>query len=188
MKFERSFEIAAPRDEVWKFITAPEKVTTCMPGCDGVEEIAENKHRAQFAVKVGPIKTKFNLTVENVEMRGPEYARYLTQGEEGGRASKLRADISLHLRAINDEATEVSYVNEVTITGRLGKFGFGVMKKKADEITDEFVAGLSQELVQGEPVAQPGTPVPTPTIQNRLGMRMSSIVAWIRNAFRKSRA
>lgn len=184
MKFERKFEVAAPQNEVWEFITAPEKVAICLPGCEGAEEIGDNRHRAQFAVKVGPIKTKFNLTVENVEMRSPEFSRYRTQGEEGGRASKIRADSSLRLKAVNDEVTEISYVSEVAITGRLGKFGFGVMKKKADEISDEFVARVTQMLVYGELREGPVTAEPTVSMIRRLRRGIRSILARIRKALR----
>lgn len=142
MKVEKLFRINAPREEVWKFITAPEKVAPCIPGCKSVEVTGPATYKATLVIEVGPIKTEFNVDVEATEERPPEYSAYITRGEEGGRASRIRAESSLVLRAVNDGETEVLYTSDINIVGRLGKFGLGIMKKKADALGDEFVAAL----------------------------------------------
>ena len=45
-----------------------------------------------------------------------------------------------------DGGTDVSYSSDVSITGRLGKFGLGVMRKKADQIIKQFAQNVSREL------------------------------------------
>ena len=62
----------------------------------------------------------------------------ITRGEEGSRASTVRAENMLKLRALDAEHTEVRYASELSLVGRLGKFGFGVMKKKAQVLGANF--------------------------------------------------
>lgn len=161
MKIEKQFRLNAPRDAVWAFITTPERVAACLPGCEAVEPLGDAKYRALIKVQMGPIKTDFHVEVEATEERPPEFAAYVTQGEEGGRASRLRATSTLTLAAAGAQQTDVTYSSDINIVGRLGKFGLGVMKKKADAMGDEFVAALRAQI---EPAAgdRPTEAVATP--------------------------
>jgi len=149
MRIEKRFNVNAPRDQVWRFITAPEQVAACIPGCQSVEAIGEKKHKVTIRVQVGPIKTTFVVDVEVKEERPPEFSSYVTTGEEGGRASRIRAESSLALKPVNGSQTEVHYTSDINIVGRLGKFGLGMMQKIADSMNDEFVTALRGKL-EGE--------------------------------------
>lgn len=142
MRVEKSFTVAAPQHLVWAFITDPDRVAACIPGCDNVSAIDDGKYRATIKVAAGPIKTSFQLTVTTIEERAPEFAAYQTQGEEGGKASRLSANSTLTLTPVDENSCDVAYVSEITIAGRLGKFGAGVMRKIADSEGAKFAAAL----------------------------------------------
>jgi carbon monoxide dehydrogenase subunit G len=146
MKIDKQFTVDASQQAVWDFITSPDKVAPCIPGCDDVEAIGPGKYRAAIKLEAGPIKTTFHLTVTATEERPPEYCSYQTQGEEGGKASRLSATSSLTIVPLGEHQCEVSYASEITIAGRLGKFGAGVMKKIADKMSDKFVTALRAEI------------------------------------------
>lgn len=149
MKIEKTFTVATTQERVWDFITSPGKVARCIPGCEGAEKTEANKYKAVINTKVGPIKTTFNVDIEATEERPPEFAAYVTSGEEGSKASRLKATSTLRLKQVADNLTEVTYTSDINIMGRLGKFGAGIMKKVADSIGDEFVAAARQQLEQG---------------------------------------
>jgi hypothetical protein len=146
MRIEKQFTIAAPQDQVWRFITEPEQVAGCFPGCQSVERIGPNRYKVAIKVQVGPIRTTFNVEVEATEERPPEFSSYVTTGEEGGRASRIRAESSLTLTPVNGRQTHVAYVSDINVVGRLGKFGLGMMQKIADSMGDEFVAAMRAKL------------------------------------------
>jgi uncharacterized protein len=146
MKIEKTFTVEAPQETVWKFITSPEKVAPCIPGCEGAEQTGENTYKASIKVKVGPIKTRFVVDIETIEERPPEFASYMTKGEEGTKSSRLKASSTLSLVPLEDGGTEVTYTSEINLLGRLGKFGSGMMQKVADSIGNEFVAGLKEQV------------------------------------------
>lgn len=103
-----------------------------------MEVVGPNAYRASVKVAIGPIKTTFNIVVEVIEQHPPTLWTSVIRGEEGGKASSLNARSQLHLFAIDSDRTEVRYASEVSIFGRLGKFGLGVMKKRAEALGDEF--------------------------------------------------
>lgn len=152
MRIEKTFQVATSRAQVWEFITTPEKVALCIPGCEGAEQTAESNYKAVICTKIGPVKAKFYVNIEAIDERPPEFAEYLTKGEEGSKASRIKATSTLALKEIDASLTEVSYTSDISIMGRLGKFGSGMMTKVADSIGDEFVAELRKQLEQGTSV------------------------------------
>lgn len=95
---------------------------------------------------MGPIKTKFSVQIETQEENPPEFASYLTKGEEGTKSSRLKASSTLSLISLEDQLTEVTYTSDINLLGRLGKFGSGMMQKVADSIGEEFVAGMKEQI------------------------------------------
>ncbi|MGD8383772.1 MAG: SRPBCC domain-containing protein [Lysobacterales bacterium] len=146
MKIEKCFVIDAPQETVWDFISSPEKVGPCFPGCKGVKKLGDNQYQTEIKVQIGPIKTVFNIEFEETESRPMEYFAYASRGEEGHRASRLKADSTLTLSPLDGGKTQVDYASELSIVGRLGKFGLGMMKKKADTMGDEFIAAVRSEI------------------------------------------
>lgn len=137
MRIEGSFTVAAPPERVFAEITNPALMAGCIPGCEAIEVIDGKTYRARILVEVGPIKARFNLVVEVTEEEPPARVASVTRGEEGTRASVISSNNEL-LLAPADGGTEVKYVSEVSVTGRLGKFGLGMMKKKAEQLGAKF--------------------------------------------------
>ena len=150
MKIEKTFAVDAPQQVVWDFITSPEQVAPCIPGCAGAEETEPGKYQAVIKTKVGPIRTTFKVGIETLKERPPEFAAYTTAGEEGSRASMIKAVSTLSLKQLDEDKTEVTYTSEINLLGRLGKFGSGLMQKVADSIGNEFIATMQDRIKSGE--------------------------------------
>lgn len=148
MKIEDRFIVTVPVEAAWAAIVDPTIVGPCIPGCKTIEVLAPDRYRAEVGVALGPIKTTFNMVVEVSEMVRPARIASVTRGEEGTRASVLTANNLLELRAIDERTTEIVYSSEVSLVGRLGKFGLGLMKKRAKE-TGEAFAKAFREKVEG---------------------------------------
>ncbi len=127
MKIEEGFTVRAPRERVWAFLTDPTKMAPCVPGCREIQIVGPNSYRASVRVAIGPIKAEFRLEVEVEEEVPPRLARSVTRGEEGTRASTLLARSLLELKEIEPGATAVRYSSDISVVGRLGRFGLGVL-------------------------------------------------------------
>jgi hypothetical protein len=154
---EDSFTVQASQADVWKAITDPGIVAPCVPGCEDVEVLGPTEYRAKVKMKVGPIKAKFNLNITITGEDPPFEMTSVTKGEEGSKASVVQAENTLRLTHVDDQITTLYYRSEVSIVGRLGKFGFGFMKKKAKTLGDEFAVAFRKtvepEILSGEETA-----------------------------------
>lgn len=158
MHIRKQFPIKTTPERIWVFITNPEQVAPCIPGCSDVEVLGPKKYRATISSQVGPIKARFAVVVEARAELPPKHAEYTIQGEEGGNASTLSAVNTLTIEQIAEAECLVSYESEVDISGRLGKFGSGVMRKIADGVGDKFVAALRQAIEESEARPVQGVP------------------------------
>ena len=149
MKIEESFTVPAAIDKVWAVITDPHKVAPCIPGCQGVEVTGPNTYKSRIRVGIGPINATFAVDIELTEQRPPHFLAATTRGEEGGRMSSISAQSTLTLGPAPEGGTAVAYSSEVSVIGRLGKFGLGIMKKKAKALGDEFAAALRKTIEAG---------------------------------------
>src|SRR5262249_13197450 len=127
----------------------PGEVAPCVPGCEKVEVTGENSYRATVRVALGPIKTAFNVNVELTAQEAPHFAASVTRGEESGKPSTPTAHSELRPRDLGGSATEVSYSSEVSLFGRMGKYGLGIMKKKAEAIGREFADSFAARVEGG---------------------------------------
>jgi carbon monoxide dehydrogenase subunit G len=146
MRLEGAFHVPAPLPEVWSAILDPGIVGPCIPGCGAIEVLSPTEYRATVRVAIGPIGTSFNVLVSVTEMVTHERVASTTRGEEGSRASILSATNLLTVRMAGDGGTEVTYASDVSVSGRLGKFGLGLMKKKAADLADTFARNLAARL------------------------------------------
>lgn len=152
MQLEGEFTVAAPRHRVWDAVHDPALLARCVPGCEEAAQIGDNSYRAVVRAKVGPISARFTLVVDIVEEDAPDRLRIRAQGEEGSRASMLTAESELALSDAGDGLTRVAWASDVNLSGRLGKYGLGLMKKKAESLSAEFVTAFSRRIESGEVV------------------------------------
>jgi carbon monoxide dehydrogenase subunit G len=173
MDVEKNFRVAAPRSEVWEFITSAEKVAPCMPGVQEVHVQNPGQYTGVINIKVGPIKASIKADVNEIEQRTPEFISYSIKGEEGGRASRLTAETRLTLTAVSSNLTDVEFKTHAVIVGRLGKFAGGVMNKLADSMSEQFITALRLQL-------EPQPEVPVEVVKKGLWARF---VAFLRRLF-----
>ena len=168
MLIDGSFEVAAPPARVLANLFDARLMASCLPGCESLEMLDADRYRAVITIALAGIKARFHLVV-HITSREAEGIRAETRGEEGGNASTLSATSEVRLSPVA-AGTCVDYTSDVAVTGRLGRFALGMMKKQAQNLGDAFAANLQTKLAAEAPAsvslaAQPTTPVtiePTP--------------------------
>src|SRR5207253_6021739 len=61
MAFEivKTFVVRSPTEQVWRFLTDPEKVARCLPGAAITGKIDEKTWQGTMTVKVGPVSSSY---------------------------------------------------------------------------------------------------------------------------------
>jgi carbon monoxide dehydrogenase subunit G len=149
LQFQKEVEIHAPRERVWNFIWDVDRFITCVPGCQEARTIeAGKKYSATMVEKVGPFKVEFPTTIEVVQRDELNHIKAQASGADNKIGSRMKIDLDVHLRD-QDANTVLGFVANVDILGKLAALGHGIIKRKADQVLDEFAQAVKQRLEEG---------------------------------------
>ncbi len=159
MKIEQTFSIKAPPDRVWAFLTDPYQVASCLPGAAITEKVDDRTYRGTITVKVGPVTAGYKGTIR-FERLDPERweAEMVGQGQDV--KGKGGAEMRMQSRLVpNGDATDVTVVSEVKISGLLAQMGRGMIESVSNQIFQQFATAMQQKLAAGSDDAG-GRPAP----------------------------
>lgn len=150
MQFEKQVEIMVPREQVWKFIWDVDRFIACVPGCKDAKTIEEGKrYSATLVERVGPFKVEFPTTIEVLEREELTRIKAQASGADNKIGSRMKIDLDVNLREQGGN-TIVSFTAGVDILGKLAALGHGIIKRKADQVLDEFAQSVKKQLEGGQ--------------------------------------
>ena len=147
VKMTKNFTVRAPIGDVWDFMTDIEKVSSCIPGAQYVEDLGDNCHAVMLTIKVGPIKSSYksevsisNLDVNNhtleIEGKGTD-----VKGKGGATMEMVGS-----LTDSGDGITEINGDSTVTIQGMLAQFGSRMVEDVSNQLFLQFTKSLAAKL------------------------------------------
>ncbi len=154
MKIEGKFEVAVPTSRLWDFLWDLESLGACLPGCEGVQRIDDRTLTGIVGARVGPIQARFQGKAIIIESEPPTRVVIKAEGEDNRTASRVRAMIEMGLSPLNEHLTRASYLADITITGKLGQFGDGIIKEMAGVLLEQFASNLRARLEGNDPPAR----------------------------------
>ena len=146
MRIEEKFTVAAPADDVWAFLTDPERVAAALPGAEITEKLDENTYKGGMGVKVGPLAAAYTGTVAFDLDEDARSAVVHARGQ--GKAGMGNADMKMTSSVVDLGAgeTEVTVEAQLSVTGILAQLGRGMMQHVSKKMFKEFTEVLEKEL------------------------------------------
>jgi carbon monoxide dehydrogenase subunit G len=146
LEFEKEVEILASKEKVWNFIWDVDRFIACVPGCKEAKTIEEGKRYAATMVeKVGPFRVEFPTTIEVLEREELTHIKAQAAGADNKIGSRMKLELDVHLRE-QDSKTVLRFIARVDILGKLAALGHGIIKRKADQVLDEFAQAVKTQL------------------------------------------
>ena len=146
MIFAGKIDLDVPADQAWDFLIDINKFSTCLPGIEEVKQIDDKTFEGVLAASVGPISGKFTFRSTILESRPPEQMLVRTEGTDSVTKSTVNADMTVDLRKLSEEKTQMDYKADVKIKGRLAILGDMVLRATATLILQEFARRLHKGL------------------------------------------
>jgi len=136
--------IEAPIEVVWAALNDPDVLRACIPGCQSLEVIGENRFRAAATIKVGPISARFGGEVQLSELDPPNGYRITGEGS-GGAAGAARGGARVALTR-DGAATLLAYEVDAEVQGRLASLGGKLIDVTAKQLAGVFFTRFAQEV------------------------------------------
>ena len=147
MKFEQTIDLPGVSPErVWDFVMDVPSMAKCIPGCDGVEDLGNNRYKAVVKIKVGPIGLSLASEISIVEKdEANRTAALLVEAADKRVGGAVKATMSMKLTPEGD-GSKLEVTTDANVMGRIGDFGQPVIRKKADQTLQEVAANLRKAL------------------------------------------
>ncbi len=146
MRFEREIEIQSPKEKVWRFLWDVDRFIACVPGCKEAGTVeAGKRYTATMVEKVGPFRVEFPMNIDVMESRELSYIKAQASGSDSKIGSRMKVELEVSLAGDGDR-TKLALAANVDILGKLATLGHSMIKRKADQVMDQFAGNLKQKL------------------------------------------
>lgn len=146
MKLERQIAVPASPEEVWQLFWDIPTLASCIPGCTSARALAEPGHYAAVVeIRVGRFRVEFELSIVVRETVEGEMIRARAQGRDRRTRSATVSDLELRV-APAEAGALIDLENELQVYGRLGSMGHNVVRRRSEDLMDEFSANLRTRL------------------------------------------
>jgi len=175
----KKFDLDEPIEKVWIYLADPTKIVTCVPGASLTEKIDDRNFKGQVAMKLGPVKVKFNGDVEIEDLDKDNWKMQLKgNGQDAKGKGSANMKMNGALTAI-PAGTAVDFTMELSIVGKLAQFGSRLINDVTDHVLNQFVDNFKAKLAadttyvaESNPTATaesmvdaPAAPIPTKTVK-----------------------
>jgi hypothetical protein len=153
MKITGETLIPAPREAVWQALNDPVVLRQAIPGCESLEQTADNEFKATVSSKIGPISARFNGNVKLSDLDPPN-GYTLTGSGNGGAAGSAKGVAKVRLEPAQG-GTMLVYDVDAQIAGKLAQIGSRVIEAAAKMLAGQFFDRLAKAVIGDAP--QPAT-------------------------------
>jgi carbon monoxide dehydrogenase subunit G len=177
MEMSGEERIPASQAATWAALNDPEMLKACVPGCETIENVAENEFQVLMVARIGPVSAKFKGKLALSDLDPPNSYAIAFEGQ-GGAAGFGKGSAQVQLTP-EGEGTRLTYRVKASVGGKLAQIGSRLVDAAAKKISQDFFAAFNEKVgaLQGAAAAghepheahEPG-PVPRdpdlPTVSN----------------------
>ncbi len=144
MELSATYAFAAPREVVWQLLINPDVVASCLPGCDRLEPLGDNRYRADLTLTVAAVGGHYTGIVAIVDQEPPRSYRMSVDGS--GKAGFVKGDATVELAAQGD-STVVTVTGRGQVGGLIARVGQRLLGSVSKMMMDRFFACLQEKVV-----------------------------------------
>jgi carbon monoxide dehydrogenase subunit G len=143
IKFGGEFEVSRKPEEVYDFLTDPQKFAPLLPDFQGMTAQDATHFTVKVNVGISYIKGTAEVKMELAQAERPRRAQYKGQGSVAGGNVSLIAGFDL---APNGTGTKVAWQGEAQIFGRLISVAGGLLEPLGKKNVQKLIDGLQAAL------------------------------------------
>jgi carbon monoxide dehydrogenase subunit G len=144
MHYQGSFEVSAPREKVYAFVTDPKKITTIFPEVSNVKIVDDENFSAKVKVGMSFIKGTLDVKMNILDKKPGSFAKLKARGT--GLSSSVDLESTFTMEDSKTGGTVISWVAEAKISGMMASVGSRLMDSAATKYVNQIVTALKKKL------------------------------------------
>ena len=122
MHLEGTYTFNTTQEKLWDLLNDPDVLTRATPGIKELQPQGDDKFQALFEIKMGPINSNFDGTLEVVDKVAPESCKLLIS-VDGKIGTKVTFDKVLYLDDGKNKTVGTPLVSGINIDGEITSHG-----------------------------------------------------------------
>ena len=143
MDITGTYTFNASHGRVWQLLMDPTVIAACIPGCETLEPVGDDRYRARLRVALAAITGSYDGTVTISDKVEPRSYRLTVEGQ--GKPGFVKGDALLSLRG-DGETTVVDVSGTVQTGGAIARMGQRLIGGVSKMMQDRFFACLQTKL------------------------------------------
>lgn len=139
MDLSARYTFAAPPETVWQLLTDPNVVASCLPGCDRLEPLGDDRYRAELTLAVASVSGHYTGTIAILDQQPPGSYRMVVDGS--GKAGFVKGEATVELVG-DGGATTVTVTGHGQVGGLIARVGQRLLGTVSKMMLDRFFACL----------------------------------------------
>jgi uncharacterized protein len=144
MKISGSSTLEAPVDKVWEAIQDPAVLARCLPGCESLAVIGEDRYAMSVTAGVAAIKGTYAGEVSLSDKVAPSSLTMRASG--AGAPGTIDADVKVRLVSSAGGGTDLSYDADASVGGAIGGVGQRMLSGVTKKMAGQFFTALDRDI------------------------------------------
>ena len=138
--------VDAPREQVWTLLFDVDVMTTMANKIPGIKvekltQVSEDRYEGAATIGVAMVKGKYDIAVNVIEKRAPEFVKIKGEGKGGGNIASGEMALTL---VEQEGKTLLKYEGQGNVGGALASVG----QRLIDTVGKQFIAGGTKALAE----------------------------------------
>jgi uncharacterized protein len=155
MKITGSSMLESPVDKVWEAIQDPAVLARCLPGCESLAVIGEDRYAMTVTAGVAAIKGSYAGEVSLSDKVAPSSLTMRASG--AGAPGTIDADVKVQLVPSAGGGTDLSYDADASVGGAIGGVGQRMLAGVTKKMAGQFFTALDRDIAGLPPVGGEAT-------------------------------
>ncbi|MGB7817233.1 MAG: carbon monoxide dehydrogenase subunit G [Ornithinibacter sp.] len=157
MKISGTSTLESPVDKVWEAILDPAVLARCIPGCESLRTVGEDRYAMSVTAGVAAIKGTYAGEVSLADKVAPSSLTMKASG--AGAPGTIDADVTVRLSPSAGGGTDVSYDADASVGGAIGGVGQRMLAGVTKKMAGQFFTALDRDIAGLPPIGGPAAEV-----------------------------
>ena len=136
MQIKSEYTVLSSRERVWGYLTDPELLRQCIPGCEELKPVGDDVYEATIKVGVASIRGTYRGSVKIENKQPPSAYRLIVEGKST--IGFLKGTCDFRLEETEPDQTKVELNGEVAVGGKLARVGQRIVGSAAKMTIGQF--------------------------------------------------
>lgn len=153
MKISGSSTLDAPVEKVWEAIQDPAVLARCIPGCESLTAVGDDRYAMSVTAGVAAIKGTYAGEVSLSDKVTPSSLTMRATG--AGAPGTIDADVKVRLSPSSAGGTELTYDADASVGGAIGGVGQRMLAGVTKKMAGQFFTALDRDIAGVRPAVAP---------------------------------